>query len=60
MDSKLQSEPARDSEPGRHAGDRDAIIVISSERPAAEVEFGSGWYHAAAIEESQQAHARQR
>jgi hypothetical protein len=59
MDSKLQRAPAqdRDSRP-RTAGE--TIVVVSPKRPADEVEFGSGWYHEAAIAESQQAHVRHR
>ena len=60
MDSKLQHEPAQERETRPRAADQDAIIVASPERSTDEVEFGSGWYHDAAIKESEQAHARRR
>ncbi len=52
MDSKLQRAPDQDRD-RRPRPSGETIVVVSPERPADEVEFGSGWYHEAAIEEAQ-------
>jgi len=57
MDSHLQRAPAEEGESRPRPAARDSIVVASPERLASEVEFGSGWYHDAAIKESQQAQA---
>lgn len=60
MDSHLQRAPAEKRERRPRPAPRESIVVASPEELASEVEFGSGWYHEAAIRESQQAQASHR